>query len=432
MLPLHAQCEVLVIGAGPIGLFTAIQAKLQHPCLEIALMERLPEYVRQQSLKINPASFDKMPPLQRLDSPGSVERDEAVEELTQLILQMKTKKKIKIHDLETGLQQIATKLHITIHKGLTFARTRENDRQLDREALKLLFPNARLIIGADGAHSKVREVVFGNTLKVDESLQYTIAVKYRVKQSSRPLNKLDAYPAQKLVGSTQEHVGEYDATTDTTPITVQFFVDKETFDKLKNYRAGNPLPLDELKQIDETAEENIRTWLGVRAERVQDKIEGHIEVYTIRLPSYQSQEVVKKEGDRTFFLVGDALFGVPFYRAINNGFLCSSKLSKTVVKLLKPPLLSPPPLSLWKQIKRFVYSLLTWHSPTPSLSPEQSYAFYADRLATTEIRNARIKNAFLNLYQWFIAISARVPWQVNRWSPRDIDRFTEFNPTPIA
>lgn len=36
----------------------------------------------------------------------------------------------------------------------------------------------------------------------------------------------------------------------------------------------------------------------------------------------------------SYFLVGDAAFGVPFFRALNNGLLCGSHLAHTIVEVV--------------------------------------------------------------------------------------------------
>ncbi|WP_068470286.1 FAD-dependent oxidoreductase [Candidatus Protochlamydia phocaeensis] len=429
MSAINSDCQVLFVGAGPVALFTAIQVKLREPDIPIALMDRFNEYVRSQTLVIEPLSLKTACDLSLLKQQRP-EYANQIDAFAQLILDLKTHKKIKINQLESRLNKIAEELNIVVHRGYIFDAEEEGEQTQRHlrgiERLKQAFPNAKLIIGSDGAHSKVRKAVFPDDLRIDEGLQYTLAVKYWVMDQSDSLSKLVSYPTQKIAGFTQEHVGRYDVEKNATPINVQFFVDKATFEKFQAYRAGNPLPFEKVKEIDPCFEEKIKTWLSVRREQLGDIIEGEIDVYSIKLSVYQSRQVIHQEGDCTFCFVGDALFGVPFFKSINNGLLCGSKLSKAIVKTLRP---SSRPPSLWKRIRSFVHTVFLSRAQVAEwrASPLRRYAVYTEKLANREILWARIKNVFLNGYQWFLDVSARVPWQVNKWSAYDVNRFIEFD-----
>lgn len=432
MQAIDSNSDVVMIGAGPVGLFTAIQTKLMQPKVEIALLDRFDKYVRKQTLSIQSSSFKNVCDLNKLKQQRP-EYISQIDDLAKLILEIKSKKKIKINDLETRLRQIAEDLNIRIHTGYTF-QVKEQLEPSDQDLVgikdvKKAFPNAKIIVGSDGAHSKVREAVFHNDFKVDEGLQHTIAIRYWVKNESEPLKSLVAYPTHKVVGLAQEHVGKYDAEKDATPVTVQFFVDKNTFEKFKEYKAGNPLALSAVKDIDANLEKKIRIWLNVREKQLEDKLEGEVDVYTIKLPIYQSRRAVHQNKDETVCLVGDAFFGVPYYRSINNGFLCASQLSKAISSDLYPS--SPP--SLWERVHDFMKTLFMSKDQAQAwrTSPFKRYEMYAEGLATQEIRSARIKNWFVNFYQWWIRISSTVPWQTNKWGVKDIQRF-ELSSDPIV
>lgn len=54
----------------------------------------------------------------------------------------------------------------------------------------------------------------------------------------------------------------------------------------------------------------------------------------------------KKDGV-SYFLVGDAAFGVPFFRALNNGLLCGSHLAHTIVEVVNRGSAADAPGIVW-------------------------------------------------------------------------------------
>ena len=53
--------NVLVVGSGPVGLSTAIQAKIRNPNLNITILDEYEKYKRKQKLRLDPSSFSEMP-----------------------------------------------------------------------------------------------------------------------------------------------------------------------------------------------------------------------------------------------------------------------------------------------------------------------------------------------------------------------------------
>ncbi|WP_203455358.1 NAD(P)/FAD-dependent oxidoreductase [Legionella sp. MW5194] len=50
--------DILVIGAGPIGLLSAIEAKLHNPEAEVVIFERNKEYTRHHTLLVDRRAFN--------------------------------------------------------------------------------------------------------------------------------------------------------------------------------------------------------------------------------------------------------------------------------------------------------------------------------------------------------------------------------------
>src|SRR4051794_27571662 len=51
------QPDVVFVGAGPVGLWTAIQLKILQPKLNILMLEKYEKYQRNHVLRVSPASF---------------------------------------------------------------------------------------------------------------------------------------------------------------------------------------------------------------------------------------------------------------------------------------------------------------------------------------------------------------------------------------
>ena len=49
--------DCVIVGAGPVGLFTAIQLRLRCPAMRVVMLEKYETYQRQHVLRIEPASL---------------------------------------------------------------------------------------------------------------------------------------------------------------------------------------------------------------------------------------------------------------------------------------------------------------------------------------------------------------------------------------
>lgn len=139
------------------------------------------------------------------------------------------------------------------------------------------------------------------------------------------------------------------------------------------------------------------------------------------------------------FLVGDALFAVPFFRALNNGIQCGTRLARTVVNCLEgnsPSLLSVPLASIGQEsellsehsaptvspwLRPFQFSkavsaassLHSSHVVSAALSGE--YVQFVESLIKVEWETARAKNSGAELIKLAARLNSAVPWQLNAW-----------------
>jgi hypothetical protein len=127
----------VVLGAGPVGLWTAVQIKLRLPSESVVVYEKRAEYSRQQMIRLDSDAF--------WWSCGDDEH--AVKTLKEI---QNEGRGVKLKDLETSLRELAMSL------GVDFVtRTIVNGEELFG-----LHPEAKAIIGADGRHSVFRDTVF--------------------------------------------------------------------------------------------------------------------------------------------------------------------------------------------------------------------------------------------------------------------------------
>lgn len=216
----------------------------------------------------------------------------------------------------------------------------------------------------------------------------------------------------------EEHIGQ--SKDGKTPATVRFLIDKETFQRVKDASFKNPffIPSHEDK-IGPKLMESITIWMNAKSTFVEEKrIPGSEKLNSLNLSVYCSSEVAKVfEEERMdnrsktkafYFLVGDAAFGVPFFRALNNGLLCGSKLAVTIHDLMK--------------------CMDEEGSHDVAWNVVQSYSKHVLSLARNEIMRAKNKREVLKLAQLSTKINGISPFQVIRLPKEKVQRLKETNP----
>ena len=305
--------KIIVVGAGPVGLWTAIQIKLYSPETNILMLEQYPEYQRKHVVSINEPSLE------------NAHNDLAFRALfPQLIGNVSTKK------IEDTLKSYAKSLGVTL----------QYEKVTSCSTLQEKHPDADMIIGADGAHSLIRHEMFKDQFNAKKNLQYVAEMKYEVKGNSRAFSYwTESYsPLLKSNHMVVEHVGKINDQGN-TPITLRFFVDEATFQSIKAANFKKPYlwsNKQDQDKIDSRLKQSMEIWLKERETILNDAfIENSIKISGLELGIYTSKEVVLKQDNKTWVLVGDAAFGVPYFRSLNNGLLCGSELAKQVSAVIK-------------------------------------------------------------------------------------------------
>ena len=187
------------------------------------------------------------------------------------------------------------------------------------------------VIAADGARSIVRKQIFQEELDTNKDLKYIAEVKYEVEGSTRRLNRWkEAIPtltyAHHLIS---ENVGK--EKEGKSPVSVQFFIDKATFDTMQEARGKTFYRFTDEAKINHDLMRSMDVWLNARKMIANEKrIVGSERITVTNLSVYSSKNVVTEKLNKKWFLVGDAAFGVPFFRSLNNGLICGNELAKVM------------------------------------------------------------------------------------------------------
>lgn len=296
--------DVVGVGAGPIGLFTAIQIKLYKPKCKIVLYEKYQEYQRKHAISINKKSFQNSHP------------DEKFQELIKQISGT-----IRTNVLEQELKKFALGLGIEI----------KYQEVVDVKALVSNHPECRYLIGADGSHSTIHKQIFHGKYQLKYNFRNIMEIKYEVLGSARKLNLCTSLTcgSRHLV---HQFIGKnyFDQEIKTTPVVLRFLVTEDEYQEMKEASFKNPWTLED-KRIPDKVKKSIDSWLLARKEQLEEEIvPNSARLDVVSLPTYASSTFYKKNKDVTTFLVGDAACGVPYFRSINNGLLCASFLAKNL------------------------------------------------------------------------------------------------------
>lgn len=357
--------DVVVIGGGPVGLWTAIQTRIRSG-KEIVVLEKYPDYQRKGiRLRIDAASLKGIP------------------KYLQEVVNEWHKRPVPIDVMEHSLCQKAAELGIHILKG----------EEADPRSVIEKFPSAQVFIGADGAHSTVREVVFNDEFRFYDALQYLVQVEYIVENQASPQSSLVALSETYKMQKFAEHVVVETTTPQengTSRVTLQIFIDKATYDQMKDASFKHPYYFEtDLNKVPEPLKKILIKWWGgkevLHGEKISIEAGKANKMTVIPLHSYAAKQVVTNYQGRTWAVVGDAAAAFPFFRAINNGFLLGTKLSEAVAEGLK--------------------------TPSTLQSKLKSYSHYVTRRVWIERIRALVKSFFLHLSKLWLYISNKVPWQ---------------------
>lgn len=308
--------DVVIVGGGPIGLATAIQVK-KLTGKEVVVIEKYDTYKRTSiTLRIKEASLKGL---------GDI-----IPEFKPHIRNW-TAHPVPIADIEGTLLAKAHEMGVQILRPKTG----------DYSNLQKEFPNAKFYIGADGAKSEIRKKAFNDSLLFEKTHQHLVNIRYRVrlKPGETKPGKIKEYLRLKL---SQYYINESrkkgtDAHGDYADVSLQVFVDEAEYNEMSKATFGSPYYFDtDLDKIPKKLQNALKAYWGSQNVEIIQNPEKKNQISVIKLGSYAAKTLWKKEENNAYtVIVGDAAEAFPFFQAINNGFKCSTKLSKSIAKGFK-------------------------------------------------------------------------------------------------
>lgn len=319
--------DVVIVGAGPVGLWTAIQILQRRPDLKVRLYERHTEYQRSHVLRLETLStvlYSK--------SSGNPRKDQFYKEifgksLSSIFMRAATGSVfIRTNDLEQALKSYAQDLGAKI----------EYSRIESPEAVMALHPDCKTFIAADGAKSPMRVALMGPDDEAIKTtpLQYITEVKYRSHDRAGRLDLAEQYKTQKLLSHLAfEYVGR--EKEGYTPVSLRFFLNKATYDAIPDATFAKPLAINDtaLESAVPELTTDIHRYMKSRELCANENYdEGSAKLTKLTLSAYIANRWATKHEGRNWYLVGDAAMGVPYFRALNSGFFVGSQLGNLVTR----------------------------------------------------------------------------------------------------
>jgi hypothetical protein len=323
--------DTVFIGGGPIGLYTAIQTKICYPEKHILIFEQYREYQRKHTLRIDQSVFrsDLNNPKFKIitDSFGN---------------------KVSTAEIENKFKEFALELGIHVW----------NKRIESFDEIINIYPSVRTIVDASGSHSVFRsKFTLDSQQKMSNHLNYLADLKFSTQYDTVSFNLwTEAIPCL-----TQIHHLISETVSDKN-VSLHIFISEDEYRQLqphttfKNPIIFNPDVYDKLIPFE--LHESIKIWLAKRKALFGEQYESPLKLTVTDLAEYYINNVhIKYKNDVDCFIVGDAAFGVPYFRNFANGCLCANVLVKCF-----DPQSSPSSLKIMSPItayQNYVWSLQT-------------------------------------------------------------------------
>lgn len=315
--------DIVIVGGGPIGLWTAIQLKKRLPALSVRVYERHSVYQRSHVLRLDHWSMMLYAAAGRNPAEARFVKDVTGKNVLGLHAMPARSLYIRTNDFEAALQRYARELGVDICL----------ERIADAGDAQARHPECALFIAADGAHSPLRSELFGEASFQSTTLQRLVEMKceQRAVAGSVPridpaqmlwLNRGMRHPAAEYVGRTREGIA---------PLTLRLFLNEAEYSGLPamSFKAPHQLGAPGLP---ESVERDLYLYLVTRMALGGDIVPGTERVTKLELNLYTSKRFATMRGNVAWFLVGDAAMGVPYFRALNSGLMLASRLAQIIAK----------------------------------------------------------------------------------------------------
>ncbi len=387
--------DVVIVGAGPVGLWVAIQIKKRNPEMAVQIYERHKVYQRSHVLRLNLASLGFYSKKKSDEIETEFYQDVTGKSAAGVWMGALRAKAAVLgtNVLEGALKKYAQALGVNI----AYEKIETPEDAIARH------PECKKFVAADGAKSPLRKKLLGDNDVKQNYLQHVVEVKYTANKDAKGLSLLDRFKTHKLMsdetisfeilGSRKKVEGE-DA--DSRRITVHFYTSEDLWKRVPD-DAGfkTPLKLNDPRLPPELVAD-IQTYLNVRASKAKEDFNvASAKVSKLSISYYTARKFsVKHESGARWFFAGDAALGVPFFRALNSGIIIGSQLGYILTRDWLPD-----------SVKSGFYNL----------------ARPFDR--GWEYTEAQIKNSAITLYNAFRKVNGRSPLQVVKWSKAEAEAF---------
>lgn len=316
--------DIVIVGGGPVGLWTAIQLKKRLGGAEVLVYERHEVYQRSHVLRLDHWSL-MLYAATAHDSPEQVFlREVTGRSVSGLRARFAKSLYIRTNDFEAALAQYAGALGVDVRRA-----------RIDNAAhVQALHPSCRVFIAADGAHSPLRTELFGAEALESASLQHVVEVKCEEHATSVARGqRLGTAELWQLNRSLQHTAAEYvgRAREGSVPVTLRLFLEKDEYAQLPAMSFRAPASL-ETPGLPDAVRKDILTYLDARAALGAQYQEGSARLTKLELSLYASRRFATFKGNTAWFLVGDAALGVPYFRALNSGLMLASRLAQILAR----------------------------------------------------------------------------------------------------
>jgi len=333
--------EIVIIGGGPIGTWTALQIKKRNSAIAVTIYERFQTYKRDHIMTIQEKSF-------RRSSADALQEEAFLHKLCDLQATCSELCKPVSTTNKAGQFVMPPRLDIrTIefehfmkqecrNEGVNFVYKRVESP----EVIMGMHPGCRQFIAADGANSSMRSALWGEESMYRYKLFPSLDFKY--KAVGQPRYMLESTFADIA------HLGlEYvsmqgpDGLAD---VNLRFIVSQENYDKIRGGTFKEPLVVQEDSPFwgqmhgeplfgGRTFKEDFYGFLKRREDYAGEvRANTPITMTKIYLARYTTNSFAKmvpyKNEDRGWFLVGDAAMGMPFFRSVNSGLILGAQLGQ--------------------------------------------------------------------------------------------------------
>lgn len=327
--------DVLVIGAGPIGLVNAWGMKRLNTNLNIVVFEKYEEYQRSHTLVMQAV---------QLEAIMKATQSEQDPTLVALLRQLKKDPHIRTN----VLQQIFTKL--AKESGIEIKTKHEVKEETIEQTLNDEYPNVHLIIGADGTHSVVSDSLFSKDNQVKHEFDFVLQLRFEINGEEKAPGIRTQQFYQKMARKgliANEYVGHFDEGK--TPVTMQMMISKEDYLTLQKATSKKPLkPYASVKPSGYQQDEpelppHLKSFLTAYLNyKIADTTEEGqlIDKESVRIsvneaPATHAKKVVNQRAQTRVVLEGDSALGLSYFKGLNAGLEASARFLTTMSSVIK-------------------------------------------------------------------------------------------------